>query len=343
MTQLPVADLSVALYRPAAFNQGGTGVYTRRLIEGFREAGISSVTPVGGSPGGIFSKFYMEHFSIPERIRNGGYDLLHLPAFGGRSPGGVPYAVTVHDMAFMANPGWFPFLRSIYYRLHFPRTAKRAALVMADSDFTSMEIRKYLGIDSVRIYLGAPINHKDPGLFRTRHGITGEYAIYTGTVEPRKNLSRLLRSWRAVRGVHPGLDLIIAGRWGWGSPGTKSLLTETPGVKWLGPLPTEELQSAVSGARLMVYPSVYEGFGLPPLEAAAAGVPFVAGPASALREIYGEIAAGFCGKSTESISQAVLNALDTEIRPDVLRDFARGFSVRSMAENTWASYEGLFR
>ena len=336
-------DLSVALYRPSAFNLGGTGVYTRRLMEGFATAGIKGVTPVGGSPGGVVSKFFMEHFSIPERVGKGGYDLLHFPAFGGRSLSGIPYSVTVHDMAFMANPRWFPLLRSLYYRLHFPKTAKGASLVIADSDFTSDEIRKYLGIESVRVYLSAPLNNSDEDLFRNRYGIKGKYVIYTGTVEPRKNLSSLLRSWNIVRKVHPAMDLVIAGRWGWGSPKTKTLLTETSGVKWLGPLSNAELSSAVAGAVLMVYPSIYEGFGLPPLEAAAAGVPFVAGPARALREIYGDIAAGFCEKSPDSIAQTILDALDTVSRSDELRDFARGFSNRTMAENTWAAYRGLFQ
>lgn len=333
------SDLSVALYRPAAFNRGGTGVYTRRLIQGFEEAALKGVTPVGGSPAGTVSKFIMEHFSIPERVRKGGYDLLHLPAFGGRPVPGIPYAVTVHDMAFMANPGWFPILRSLYYRLHFPVTARRAALVIADSDFTSMEIERNLGIPSVRVYLGAPLNFSDPGRFRDQRGVKGDYVIYTGTVEPRKNLARLIRGWRSVRREHPKLELVVVGRWGWGSPGMKKLLSETPGVIWLGQVSNEELQSAVAGARLMVYPSLYEGFGLPPLEAAAAGIPFVAGPAAALKEIYGDVAAGFCDKSPVSISAAILSALDSSSNPDVLRDFAAGFSVRKMAENTWLAYE----
>ena len=336
-------DLSVALYRPAAFNLGGTGVYTRRLIEGFASSGIKGVTPVGGSPGGALSKFFMEHFSIPDRIRNGDYDLLHFPAFGGRSPSGIPYAVTVHDMAFMANPRWFPLVRSLYYRFHFPKTAKGASLVIADSDFTSGEIKKYLGIDSVRVYLGASLNYSDDVLFRKKQGIQGDYVIYTGTVEPRKNISPLLRSWETVRRDHPAIDLVIVGRWGWGSPKTKTLLTETPGVKWLGPLSNAELMSAVAGARLMVYPSLYEGFGLPPLEAAAAGTPFVAGPAVTLKEIYGDIAAGFCGSSSDSIAKSVLDALDTCYSSDELREFASSFSNRTMAENTWACYERLFQ
>lgn len=336
-------DPSVALYRPSVYNRGGTGVYTSRLIEGFTRAGISKVTPVGGNARGPVSKFLMEHFTIPGKVRRGRFDMLHLPAFGGRAVRGIPYAVTVHDMAFMKNRRWFPLLRWTYYRLHFTRTAQNASLVIADSDFTSGEIRKHLGLESVRVYLSAPLNDADGNLFRKRHGVDGRYVVYTGTVEPRKNIMALLSSWSFVRKVHGELELVIAGRWGWGSREMKTLLSETPGVKWVGSVPEREIQSAVAGADLLVYPSLYEGFGLPPLEAAAAGVPFVAGPAASLREIYGEVAAGFCESSAESIAQTVLEALDRETHREELRNFASGFSLEAMAENTYETYRTVFQ
>lgn len=336
-------ELSVALYRPAAFNKGGTGVYTSRLIEGFRLASIKGVTPVGGAPGGVLSKFLMEHVSIPERVRKGGFKLLHLPAFGGRPVPGIPFAVTVHDMAFMANPKWFPLLRSLYYRFHFASIAKKASVVISDSEFSSAEIRKYLGLNSSRVYLSAPMNRETGELFRKRYGIHGHYAIYTGTVEPRKNVGNLLRSWSTVRKYRSDLTLVVAGRWGWGNPRTKQLLTETRGVKWVGSLSDKDIRSAVAGAELLVYPSLYEGFGLPPLEAAAAGVPFVLGPAETLKEVYGKTAAAFSGSSSKSIAEAVLKALDRPRRPDDLRAFAEEYSLEAMACNTYSCYESVFR
>jgi glycosyltransferase involved in cell wall biosynthesis len=335
--QLSKDDLSVALQASAAGNRGGTGVYTKRLIEGFREAGIKGVRTIGPSTASPFRKLLSQHAaSLPGEDE--GFDLIHLPAFGGRVSGSLPYAVTVHDMAFMANPKWFTRIRSLYYRLHFPKVARGAAMIIADSDFTTAEISRYLGLESTRVYLSAPVNRSSEHVFRNRFSIDGEYILSAGTLEPRKNISGLLEAWTAVRALRPHLTLVVAGRWGWGDKSLMNSLRTTPGVCWTGPLATSMLESAFSGARLLVYPSLYEGFGLPPLEAAASGVPFVVGPAAALKEIYGGVAAGICDADPGSISCAILNALESRVDCDMLRDFAAGFTSAEMARNTWNCY-----
>lgn len=328
----------IALYTSSSANRGGTGVYTRRLISGFKEAGITEVVPLGHGGSGFAGKLISEHFSIPRIVRKERFDLIHLPAFGGRAAGDVPYAVTVHDMAFMARPNWFPALRSLYYRLHFPRVAQGASIIIADSDFTVSEIRKHLGLAAYRVYLSAPENNADEALFRRTFDIAGKYILSTGTIEPRKNISALLSAWPSIRLVHPELTLVVAGRWGWGQKETKKALLNSPGVKWVGSISDNQLMSAFAGARLLVYPSLYEGFGLPPLESAASGVPFVIGPAETLREIFGAFSAAVSGETAPSISQAVLEALDKSINSTELREFARQFSNVQMAENTYLAY-----
>jgi glycosyltransferase involved in cell wall biosynthesis len=332
----------VALYASSSVNRGGTGVYTERLIKGFEEAGISEVVPIGSRGAGLPGKLLSEQFFIPRRVKREKFDLIHLPAFGGRAVRGVPYAVTVHDMAFMARPGWFPLLRSIYYRMHFPGVAARASVIIADSDFTVSEIKKYLGLTAERVYLCAPENTAEDTLFRQRSGISEDYILFTGTIEPRKNVGALLAAWPCIRKVHPGLKLVLAGRWGWGTDETKRLLSSTPGVIWLGSVGNEELLSAFAGARLFIYPSLYEGFGLPPLESAASGVPFVIGPAETLREVFSSVAAAVAGDTALSISESVLNALDTACNRAALRNFAGEFSCRQMALNTYNAYDKAF-
>jgi len=323
-------------------NRGGTGVYTRRLIKGFEEAGITGISAIGSTGSTLAGKLLSEHFLIPGLVKRGKFDLVHLPAFGGRAVRGVPYAVTVHDMAFMARPDWFPFLRSVYYRMHFPRVALGASVIIADSDFTVSEIKKYLGLTAERVYLSAPENKEEDTLFRQRTGISGDYILFTGTIEPRKNIRALLDAWPRIRKVYPDLKLVVAGRWGWGAAATKRLLCCTPGVKWLGSVQNELLLSAFAGARLFVYPSLYEGFGLPPLESAASGVPFIIGPAETLQEVFGTVAAAVSGESPDSISDAVLNALDSPCNPAELKSFASEFSCGSMASKTFEAYEKAF-
>ncbi len=340
--QLRRYNKRIALYASSSANRGGTGVYTRRLINGFKEAGITEVVPLCPGSSGFAGKLVSEHFSIPRIVRREGFDLLHLPAFGGRAAGGVPYAVTVHDMAFMARPDWFPPLRSLYYRLHFPGVAQGASVIIADSDFTVSEIKKYLGLDACRVYLSAPENNADEILFRRTFGIEGEYILSTGTIEPRKNIAALLAAWPSIKLVHPELTLVVTGRWGWGRKETKLALLNTPGVKWVGSIAGNQLMSAFAGARLLVYPSLYEGFGLPPLESAASGVPFVIGPAETLREIFGNCAAAISGETAPSIARAVLEALDKRFCSVELREFADRFKDTTMAQNTYIAYGKAF-
>ncbi len=332
----------IALYASSSVNRGGTGVYTRRLIDGFLEADINCVIPIGVKQSGFAGKLISEHFTIPQMVKNQGFDLLHLPAFGGRVVKGIPYVVTVHDMAFMARPDWFPALRSIYYRLHFPHVARGASAIIADSDFTVSEIKKYLGIDAYRVYLSAPENTANENLFRTTYGIKGNFILSTSTIEPRKNISALLMAWSDIRRVHKNLTLVIAGRWGWGNKATKHALVNTPGVLWVGSISDQYLKSAFKGARLLVYPSLYEGFGLPPLEASVSGLPFVIGPSKTLQEIFGTVAAGTSGKESESITQTVLDALDKPVNSEELREFAGKFTNANLARNTLKIYEKIF-
>ena len=342
MIQLPRHKRKIALYSSSSANRGGTGVYTRRLINGFSEAGISNVIPVGVTNSGFAGKLFSEHFTIPAEVKGMGFDLQHLPAFGGRAVKGIPYAVTVHDMAFLAKPAWFPPLRSLYYRLHFPKVARNAAVIIADSDFTVSEIRKYLDLPAERVYLSAPENRSDDTLFRNTFNLHGSYILSTSTIEPRKNILGLLQAWPSIREEHPNLTLVVAGRWGWGRSSTKQLLQCSPGVRWLGSLSTELLMSAFAGTRLLVYPSLYEGFGLPPLEAAASGVPFVVGPSQTLKEVYSSVAAGISAASPTSISETVLNALEETCDSFKLKEFAGHFTDSRMARNTYEAYEKAF-
>jgi len=341
--QLRKYNKRIGLYASSSANRGGTGVYTKRLIAGFQKAGITEVTALGTGNCGAVAKLVSEHISIPRMVNKTGFDLLHLPAFGGRAVSGVPYAVTVHDMAFMARPDWFPLIRSIYYRFHFPWVARNASVIIADSDFTVSEIRKYLGLEAHRVYLSAPQNTVDESVFRRAFNIRGDYILSTGTVEPRKNIDSLLAAWPLIKKTHPELTMVVAGRWGWGKKRTKLALSCTPGVRWVGSVPDNMLMSAFSGARLLVYPSLYEGFGLPPLEAAASGVPFVIGPSETLYEIFGSVSAGISGESPLSISQAVLDALEKRADPRSLRKFAEQFTDVKMAVDTYMTYGKAFQ
>jgi glycosyltransferase involved in cell wall biosynthesis len=328
-------DGKVALYAAGAGNRGGTGVYVQRLLDGIAQAGLGWVIPLGGDCRGTLSRAYRDFVSTPISAR--GFSAIHLPSFAGSAPPGANTIVTVHDLAFLANPGWFPFLRRHYYRLLFPGIARSACRIIADSGFTAGEVVRLLGVSKDRVRT-VYLSHGSPGReelvdFRKTMGLTGEYAVCACTIEPRKNIAALLEAWRLVRSSRTGSTLVIVGRWGWGKRELREAVGNSPGVIWTGPLSRRMMNSAVAQAAFLVYPSLYEGFGLPPLEAAALGVPSVLGPALSLREIYGSVAR-FAGGDPTSLAGAMLDEFDSSHSPDDLVEFAASFSELKLARNT---------
>ncbi|MFO7626734.1 MAG: glycosyltransferase family 1 protein [Candidatus Fermentibacteraceae bacterium] len=332
-------DGKVAIYAAGAGNRGGTGVYIQRLLAGLAGAGLDWVLPLGGECRGTLSRVLSDYISVPLSAR--GFSVVHLPSFAGSVPPGVKTVVTVHDLAFLANPGWFPFLKRHYYRLLFPRIARGACRIIADSSFTAGEVVRLLAIpeDRVRtVYLshGSP-RSDELADFRGARGLVGDYAVCACTLEPRKNIAALLEAWRLLQRTRPGSTLVIVGRWGWGKRELRDALGNSPGVIWTGPLSRRMLNSAVAQAKFLVYPSVYEGFGLPPLEAAALGVPSVLGPALSLREVYGSVAR-FSDGDPSSLARAMLEEFDSSRSSEDLMDFAASFSELKMARDTAEVY-----
>jgi glycosyltransferase involved in cell wall biosynthesis len=347
-------DTPAVIYADSLSNRGGTGIYLKRLLEGFSHCEANVITAVGGklmspsdalhyhhSAGGI-RKVLNENITLPSLVASISPSIVHLPAFSGRAPRDVPCAVTLHDLAFCINPSWFPFLRSVYYRLHFRKVAGNADVVMVDSESTGSEAVKLLGIEENRIrkvYLSTDSFLSDPSEFRSTFSLKGRYIAFAGTIEPRKNISALVDSWSEVSRVHPDMSLVIAGRWGWGPESLRKRLLDTEGIRLTGSLSATMLKSCISGAELLVYPSLYEGFGLPPLEAASAGVPSVVTPASALREIYSGISTVAEGFDPDSITESILDSLDTDHDANALMDFASHFSTERMAGQVLKVYE----
>ncbi|MBD3276804.1 MAG: glycosyltransferase, partial [Candidatus Aegiribacteria sp.] len=184
------------IYAGALTNRGGTGVYTRRLLEGLDAVGARVRALAGGLvmspkealeheiPEKSVKRTAREYLKNPALLRKIRPSVVHLPSFSGRVPADIPFIVTVHDLAFARKPDWFPFFKSVYYRLHFSSVAKKADIVMVDSEFTGTEARELLGIPENRIrrvYLSTCSFQNDPALFTRRFSLTGQYIVYAGT------------------------------------------------------------------------------------------------------------------------------------------------------------------
>jgi glycosyltransferase involved in cell wall biosynthesis len=272
----------------------------------------------------------------------GSVDLVHatnfvLPVL----PDDVPGVVTVHDLSFLRDDT-FPGGERLQDLV--PWSVDRAARVLTPSHAVGKEVTERYGLepDKVRaIHEGvAPIFFSAAPLADSTlagMGISRPYALAVGTLEPRKNLARLLEAWTLARGDLEGWTLVIAGPPGWG-PG----LPEVPGVVLHGWVGDETLPGLLAAAELFCYPSLYEGFGLPPLEAMAASTPVLAGDYSAAREVLGDAAVFVDPLNSEDIA-VQLGALvaDEDLRMRLVRAGrarAAGFSWARAAQETLKAY-----
>lgn len=209
--------------------------------------------------------------------------------------------VTVHDFSFLHHPEWHPEERVRYFERNFLPALERADLVLTDSQFVREEARRHLGIPDSRLRLvHAGCDHarfRPPGReavaeVRAKYGIGGRYFLYVGTIEPRKNLLKLARVFERFAASHrPPPQLVLCGYQGWrNSDVLKEFerLTQREVLRFLGHVPTRDLPPLYAGAVALVYPSLYEGFGLPVVEAMACGCPVLCSDRASLPEVGGE-------------------------------------------------------
>ena len=213
---------------------------------------------------------------LPRQARRAGVDLLHCTIFRGPPRAAVPTLVTVHDLAVLRYPHVFPLWTRLYGRTALRPTLRAADRVVAVSEFSKREVVELAGVDADRIDV-VP-NAVEPVFRADGAAAEGEYALAVGTLEPRKNLPRVVEAT-----ARAGVALRVVGERGWGGVGVAG-----EHVTWLGRVDDEELAALYRGARCLVFPSLYEGFGIPAAEALACGTPVVTSGGSAMADVVGD-------------------------------------------------------
>jgi glycosyltransferase involved in cell wall biosynthesis len=228
--------------------------------------------------------------------------------------------VTVHDLAFVRHPEMFPRDWRMLYRAGLRATARRADAVLVPSAFTANELRERSDVDAARVHvtplasslpLGTPDDVADT-LERLR--VPRPYVLSVGTLEPRKNQARLIRAYRRLAAEGRPHALVLNGPDGWlDDEIRRELAIEGPGrVVLTHDLSRGDLDALYRGASVFAYPAVYEGFGLPVVEAMARGVPTVAAETSSIPEVAGDDALLVDPLDETAIAGAVRRLLDDE-------------------------------
>ncbi len=342
-----------------AIGRGKTGneTYLTGLLEGWKEAkpeGVEMVpifseaassrpphlgTQIRGS--GFFKRHLVELPKAKEESRS---DLFH-GVYWMRPWEKEPFVLTVHDISFAVHPEWFRPGEALFYTALIRAAAKKARKVITVSEFCRTEIAEKwdLPADKIETTYEAARSLFKPGKKKKSGPPT---LLFVSAIHPRKNLNRLIRVWERLSSDRfPDLRLKVIGPAGWSAGSDLQALKAAVargGAEWLGSQTDAELKEAYQTATMLVYPSLYEGFGLPPLEAMACGCPVACSNTASLPEVCGEAAEYFDPTSEEEMAAKIAYLLGNQDRREELSRAgvakAAEYSWERMAEETAAVY-----
>ena len=256
-----------------------------------------------------------------------------------------PTILTVHDLSYMRYPETHPDLRVRVMNKLLPPAIEKAAHLLADSEFTRQEVISEFGVSADRItttLLGVsdafvPRDAMECDAVLRRHGLHyGGYVLAVGTLEPRKNLLQVIRAYVGLPArLAMRYPLVIVGGHGWKSEGTAAelaALIATGRARRLGYLPEGELPIIYSAARMFVFPSLYEGFGLPAAEAMASGVPVIASDRASMPEVVGDAGVTIAPQDVDGMRNAIIALAED----DDARAFRAARGLQQAQNFSWA-------
>ncbi len=297
---------------------------------------------------------------LPRRLRRDRPDVIHVQYTAPLSCP-APIVVSVHDVSFIEHPEYFPAPRALQLRLTVKRTVARAARVITVSEFSRKAIARVYGLDEQEI---AVVPNAAASLFRPlphqaatawvwrRFGIAPPFVLNVGDLQVRKNQTGLIRAFAEMIRAFPQLPhhLVLAGKESWHSGAVRRAAKESglaDRIHFTGFVSDEELLHLYNACELFVFPSLYEGFGLPVIEAMACGRPVACSDSSAVSEVADGAAILFDPLATAEMTRAMLDlALDSELRARMGRlglQRAAHFSWRRSAEKTLEVYREVAR
>jgi len=249
--------------------------------------------------------------------------------------------VTVHDLAFTVHPDLFPRQWRLMYRAGLARTIRSAHAIITVSRHTAEDLLRHTKVDASRVHvvplaasLPASADDVDEALDRLK--VPRPYVLFVGTLEPRKNVVRLIRAYRRVASRGAPHALVLAGPMGWRHQALlKELALEAPGeIVLTGAASPTDRDALFREAAVFVYPSLYEGFGLPVLEAMARGAPCVVSTASSLPEVAGEAAVPVDPRSVAGLAEAIERVINDRGLAQRLGQAGRARAARYSWEDT---------
>lgn len=343
----------------------GAGVYTLELAAALRKRDDLSLlvasphydADIPSPAGGALRRTSWEQLRLARLMAKAGVDVYHGAHFSVPFGAGIPCIATVHDLTFYRIPRRYPLHRRLYYRA-LAETSRRATCLIVPSRAVALDIERYLNYPAgkVRVIAEAPRAGWGPApesevdTTLKRFGVEQPYFLCVGTAEPGKRAVDAIRALAKLKERGPAPRLVLAGNAG---PLSKALQREAARlgvaarVTFAGYVGDSELSSLYTGATALIFPSLYEGFGLPPLEAMACGTPVISARAPAMTEWLGNTAIFVPLRDPAAIAREMAGLLDsTRRRAEVgaaCRELASQFTWERAAAETAALYHEVLR
>lgn len=298
-----------------------------------------------------------DYFLLPRALKRDKIDFVHYfkPA---TTPFKKPVAIaTMYDVIPLLYPETQTAIQLAYWRKQLPLVAKTCAHLITISECSKRDIVRLLQVDPAKITvtpLGVDVRFKpmseiEKTAMREKYQLPGKYILYLGTIEPRKNVARLIRAFNKVAGKIPH-SLVLAGKWGWSYENVKEEIAKSPfrdRIISLSFIESEYLSALCSAADMFVFPSLYEGYGLPPLEAMACGTPVITSNVSSLPEVVGDAALTIDPLDEDALSSAIEHLALDVVMQNKLREKglvrAKQFTWEKTTAMTLEVYKKVFR
>jgi len=305
-------------------------IFTGKDQVGAAEWNYPNVTVIGDDliPSESIRNHFWEQVRLPMLAKHHGVDILHSPAniaplfYRGRS------IINIHDLCFVVNPQWYSFSFRTLYNFIIPQLAKRATKVITNSNNSKNDLLQYFNLPAEKVslvYWAVDDVFSLPPAEQNNLAVSADndYILYVGSLEPRKNINILIEAYEKLRHDYPAIKtklILIGGE----SPLFASVQLKArefrDDVIFKGFVSDYELGDFYRRARLVAYPSLYEGFGLPPLEAMASGVPVVTSSSSSIPEVVGRAALLVDPRDCEQLTKAMHRVLtDAALRDSMVK------------------------
>jgi alpha-1,3-rhamnosyl/mannosyltransferase len=331
-------------------------VALRDELEGRNDVDVLALAHQGRQPTrgwrrvlrGLHRELLYMPLQLPRRAAHAGADLLHCPVGVASMRSRVPLVVTVNDVMALEHPDWFTRANALQQRLVLPRALGAAANVIVPSDYTRERLLAQCDVDPWRVEVVpygvgpafAPGAADSAALERL--GVKGPYVLTVGTLQPRKNLPAAVAAFERATAEGFPHTLVVAGARGWRDTAVAGML-QHPRIRVVGKVADEQLVELYRGADCLVFPSLYEGFGFPVLEAMACGTPVVCANRTSLPEIAGDAAVLVDPDDSAAFAAALAEVLSSSERREELAAAglarAREVSWRRCADLTIAVYQ----